>query len=181
MRHIAAGEFAKRPATERLFFCGELPCCSAVAGWHRGEHFREWDGTEPGGVIGYAIWDDQHAVVEESPTCINAVGHIAFPFVLVRLEQGLAKAADHLSGIVAIQQKRADAVLPHGADTMAEHQPASVGLDRGPAIPKLDQFPRKRRLEEHLALIPEVDVGGEHHVDILLVLASQPYLPPPHF
>src|SRR5260370_27822006 len=169
MRHIAAGEFAKRPATERLFFCGELPCCSAVAGLHRGEHFMEWDGSEPGGVIGYAIWDDQHAVVEESPTCINDAGHIALPFVLLRLEQGLAKAADHLSGIVAIQQKRADAVLPQGADTMAEHQPASVGLDPGPAIPKLDQFPRKRRLEEHLDFLPEVDVVYEHGGDNLVV------------
>jgi hypothetical protein len=44
-----------------------------------------------------------------------------------------------------------------GADTVAEDQPARFGLNRGPAVPKLDQFPREHRLKEHLAFIPEVD------------------------
>ena len=78
-----------------------------------------------------------------------------------------------MRGIVAIEQERADAVLSHGADTVAEDQPAGIGLDGGSAVPKLDQFPGERRFEEHLALIPEVDVVGKHQVDVLVVLAGE--------
>ena len=111
--------------------------------------------------------------MEQRAASIDDVGHIAFPFVLVRLEQGLAKTADHLAGIVAIQQKRANAVFAHRADTVAEHQPARIGFNGGSTVSKLDQFPRKRRFEKHLAFIPEVDVVGKHEVDVLVVLAGE--------
>ena len=64
-------------------------------------------------------------------------------------------------------------VLPHRADAMAEHQPAGIGFDRRSAIADLNQFPREGRLEEQAAFIPEVDVVGEHQVDVLVVLAGE--------
>ena len=64
-------------------------------------------------------------------------------------------------------------VLSHRADTVAEDQPSGIGLDRRSAVPDLDQFPRKSGLEEHLALIPEMDVVGKHQVDVLVVLAGE--------
>src|SRR6266849_754053 len=53
---------------------------------HGSQHLIEWDGRESGGVIGHTIRNDQFAVVEESAARINDVGHVAFPFVLVRFE-----------------------------------------------------------------------------------------------
>src|SRR6266849_2053389 len=140
---------------------------------HASQNLIEWNGSEARGVIGQAIRDDQLALVEESAASINDVGKISFPFVLIRLEQGLAKTADNLAGIIAIQQKRANAVLSHWADAMAEHQPACIGFNGGSTVPNLDQFPRKRRFKDHPALIPEVDVVGKHEVDVLIVLAGE--------
>ena len=113
---------------------------------HGSQHLIERDGSETGGVIGQTIRDDQLAVVDESAAGINDVGHVTFAFVLVGLEQGFAKAADHFAGIVAIQQKRSDAVLSHRADTMAQHQPAGIGLNGRSAVPELDQFPRENQV-----------------------------------
>src|SRR5208283_4692351 len=47
------------------------------------------------------------------------------------------------------------------------------GLDRRSAVSELNQFPGKGWLEEHAAFIPEVDVVGEHQVDILVILAGE--------
>ena len=99
-------------------------------------------------MIGQAIGDDQLALMNQSAAGINDIGHVAFALVLIRLQQRLAKAADHLAGIVAIQQKRADAVLAHGADAMAEHQPAGIGFNRRSAIAELNQLPRESGLEQ---------------------------------
>ncbi len=91
--------------------------------------------------------------MEQSAASINNVGHISFPFVLIGLEQGLAEPADDLAGIIAIQQKRANAVLAHRADAVAEHQPAGFGLNGRSAIAELDQFPRESRFNEQLAFV----------------------------
>ena len=110
---------------------------------HGSQHFIEGNRSETGGVIGHAIGNDQFAVVEESATGINDVRHVAFTLPLVRFEQGFAEAADHFAGIIVIEEERADAVRSQGADTVAEDQPARFGLNGGPAVPKLDQFPRE--------------------------------------
>ncbi len=55
----------------------------------------------------------------------------------------------------------------------AQHQPARLSLDRRPAVSDLNQFPRKHRLEKNLRLIPEVNIVGEHKVDVLRVLPGQ--------
>src|SRR6516162_7312683 len=83
------------------------------------------------------------------------------------------EAADYLAGIIAIQQKSANAVSSQGADTVAEHQPACVGRNGRSAVAKLDQLPRESRLEQDFALIPEVDVVGEHEINALVVLARE--------
>src|SRR5216683_2553919 len=72
---------------------------------HSSQHLIKWDGSETGGVIGQTIGNDQLAVVEESATRINDVGHVAFPFALVGFEQGFTEAADHFSKIIAIEEE----------------------------------------------------------------------------
>ena len=72
---------------------------------HSSQHLIKWDGSETGGVIGQTIGNDQLAVVEESATRINDVGHVAFPFALVGFEQGFAEAANHFSKIIAIEEE----------------------------------------------------------------------------
>src|SRR6478752_10360301 len=94
------------------------------------------------------------------PTAINHIGGRSLRAHSRRLEQGLAKTADHLSRIIAIKEECSDAVLSHRTDAMAEDQPSGIGFYRSPAVPDLDQFPRKSRCQEHLPLIPEVDIIG---------------------
>ena len=86
------------PATGQPLFCEKLPQCSLVVGLNGSQNLIESDGSETLGVIGQAIRDDQLALVEESAASINDVGHISFPFVLINLEQGLAKTAENLAG-----------------------------------------------------------------------------------
>jgi len=140
---------------------------------HGRQYFLKWHGSETGGVIGQTKGDDQFALVEESATCINGVRYVAFTLVLVGFEQGFAEATDHFGRIIAIEQERADAVLSQGADTVAKNQPACVGLNGGPAVAKLDKFPREYRFEERLTLIPAVDAVGKHKVDVLVVLSRE--------
>src|SRR6185503_19761906 len=108
--------------------------------------------------------------MDESATGIDDGGHVTFTLVLVRLEQGLAKAADHFDGIIEIEKKGTDAVLSQGANTVTEDQPASIGLDGGAAVSYLDQLPRESWFKEDLVFITEMDVVGEHEVDVLIVL-----------
>jgi len=121
---------------------------------------RQPDSCETGGVIGQTIGNDQFAVVEQSAACVNDVRYIAFTLVLVWLEQGFPQAADDLGRVIAIEQESADAVLSQRADTVTENQPSGSGLDRRSTVTQLDQFPRKGRFKEQLALIPEVNVVG---------------------
>src|SRR6202042_2446403 len=81
--------------------------------------------------------------------------------------------ADYFARIIAIQQERTNAILAHRANSVTEYQPAGIGFDRRSTVPKLDQFPRKRRIEERLALIPEVDIIGEHEIDVLVILPRE--------
>ena len=45
---------------------------------HGGQYFLKRHGSETGGVIGQTKGDDQFALVEESATCINDIGHVTF-------------------------------------------------------------------------------------------------------
>src|ERR1700680_2862251 len=101
MPHIAAGEFSRQLATRPPLFCSEWSPCSALVRIHGSENLIQLDGGETRGVVGQAIRDDQLALVEERAARVNDVRHITFSFVLVGLEQGLAKTADNLAGIVA--------------------------------------------------------------------------------
>ena len=153
-----------------------MGCCYVVGRHvltHGSQHFVQRDSRETGGVIGQAIGNDQFTFVDESSTGINDVGYVAFPLVLVWCEQGFAKATDYLDRIIEIEKERTDAVLSQGADTVAEDQPAGIGLDGGPAISYLDQLPRESWFKEDLVFIPEVDVVGKHEVDVLVVLAGE--------
>src|SRR5580698_1174778 len=100
MRRSAAEGFATPPATESLRACLSL---RLHGGLHGRQHLTERYSRETRGVVSQTVRDNQFALVEQSAASVNNVGHVAFPFVLVGLEQRLAKAADHFAGIVAIQ------------------------------------------------------------------------------
>src|SRR5437016_2064047 len=124
-------------------------------------------------MIGHSIRDDQFIVVDERATGINNIRYVAFAFAFVRFDQGFPQSSDNFARIIAIQQQRADAVLAHGANSVAHDQPASAGLNGGPAVAKLNQFPWENRFKDQFAFIPEVDVIGKHDVDVLVVLAGE--------
>src|SRR6516164_3777865 len=140
---------------------------------HGRQDLSERDGSETSSVIGHSIRNDQFIVVDESATGINNIRHVTFAFALVGFDQGFPQSSDNLARIVAIKQERADAVLAHRANPVAQDQPAGVGLHGGPAVPKLNQFPRENRFKDQFAFIPEVDVVGKHDVDVLVVLAGE--------
>src|ERR1035438_5789367 len=158
-----------------------MPPCSI----HRAQQVSQRDGCEPRGLIGQSIRNNQFAVVQQGAASIDDIGHVAFTLVLIRLEQWLAKPSNHFTWIIAIQQERTNAILSHRANAVAEYQPAGIRFDRRSAVPELNQFPRKLRLEQRRAPIPEVDVVGEHKVDIFVILPRKHgvisfYLPREH-
>lgn len=56
-----------------------------MASTHGCQYSVERCGSEAGGMICQAVWDDQVAFVEESTTGINNVRHIAFALILIGL------------------------------------------------------------------------------------------------
>src|ERR1035438_7752967 len=140
---------------------------------HSGQHFIELDRGKTGGIIGHSVRDEQFAVVEQRTARIGNVWHISFPFAQDWFQQGFTQAANHFGRIVKIEQESADRVFSHRADAVAQHQPASLRLNRRPAVPNLNHFPRECRLQKDFRLIPEMDIVGEHEVDVLRVLPGQ--------
>src|SRR5271166_3668898 len=125
---------------------------------HGGQNFGERNGSETRGVIRQTVRNDQFIPMHQRAAGVDDVRHISFALILVRLEQGLWQTANHFAGIVAIEQERADRVLPHRPDAVAEHQPAGICFNRRSAVAQLDQFPGKHGLEQHFVLIPKVHV-----------------------
>src|SRR5260370_8181766 len=141
---------------------------------HGDQDLSERDGSETSSVIGHSIRDDQFIVVDESATGVNNIRDVTFAFALVGFDQGFPQSSDNFARIVAIKQERADAVLAHGANSVAQDQPADVGLNGGPAVPKLDQFPRENSIKDQFAFIPEWNVVGKHDVNLLFIQAGNP-------
>jgi hypothetical protein len=51
-------------------------------------------------------------------------------------------------------------------------QPASGSIGE-PQLPKLDELPGKRRLQNELHGMPEMEMIGEHHLDVLRILPAK--------
>jgi hypothetical protein len=62
-------------------------------------------------------------------------------------------------------------LFAHRPNAVTEDQPAGLGFNRGAAIPYLDEFPGEGRLEKDFLGIPEVDMVGEHEIDVLVIRA----------
>ena len=60
---------------------------------HGSQHLIQWNGGETGGVIGQTVGNDQLAVMEESATCINDIGHVALTLALAGSVVLLVEAA----------------------------------------------------------------------------------------
>src|ERR1700737_5620467 len=176
MRHIAAEEFSRPPATGWPRVCPEFSFRL-----HGCQNVSERDGCETRSVIGEAVRGYQLTVVDESAARIDNVRYVTPTLIFIGFQQRLAKTPDDLAGIVSIEQKRTDAILSHRAYAMAQNQPSGIGLDGRSTVPELDQFPGKSRFEEHLALVPEVDVVGKHQVYVLVVLARKHGIEPVDF
>src|SRR3546814_6964775 len=101
-----------------------------------------------------AVRDKDIVTLEQRAAAIDDVGDIAFAILIGGGEDRLAGAADHLRGIVLVEQHRADRIFAHRADAVGEQQPALVKLDWRPAIADLDEFPRIFGLEQQRAFIP---------------------------
>src|SRR6266849_4824079 len=119
MHRNAGEEFATPPATGLPRVCLEFSF-----GLHSRQNLSEWNGCETRSVVGQAIGNDQHAMVDQSAARIDNVRYVAFTLILIGLQQGLSESPDHLGRILAIEKKRTDAVLSHRPDAVAKHQPS---------------------------------------------------------
>ena len=112
--------------------------------FHRGQELVEREGSEGGGGVAHRVRDDQFPAMQEAAAGVNDIRHIAFALGFVGLSNGSRRRPMTCVGIFQIEQKRADAILAHGAHAVAEHEPARFRFDRRTAIAHLDEFPRMR-------------------------------------
>src|SRR3546814_2710863 len=96
-------------------------------------------------AVGDAVRDKDIVTLEQRAAAIDDVGDIAFAILIGGGEDRLAGAADHLRGIVLVEQHRADRIFAHRADAVGEQQPALVKLAWRPA-----------RSEEHTSELPSL-------------------------
>jgi len=96
--------------------------------------------------------------VDEGAAGIDHVGDVTAALVGGGDDQRVFEPADQLCGVVAVQQRRADAVAAHRADAVGQQEPAGVGLDGRAAIADLHELPWELRLLDHLGLVPDQDV-----------------------
>src|SRR5580658_1059041 len=108
--------------------------------------------------------------MHEAAARIHDIGHVAVTLVCIWLDQWFWQPADYLRRVVTIEQEGADAVFSHQPHAVADYQPAGLGFDRRPTIAQLDELPGKLRLQNKLHGVPEMEIVGEHHVDVLRVL-----------
>lgn len=87
--------------------------------FHRREDFTERHSGEGGGVVGHGVGNDELALMDEAAAGVNDIGNVAFAFLFVRLDKRFAGAAKNPGGVIAIEEKSADAVFAHGADAVA--------------------------------------------------------------
>src|SRR5438067_12898424 len=112
-------------------------------------------------MVGESIGNDQFTVVNNSAARIDNVRHVTFTFVLIGYQQRLAQPTDYSPWVVTIQKESADAVGAQGTNTVTENQPPGIGFNGRATVPNLDELPRESRLQQFLALMPEVDIIRE--------------------
>ena len=111
--------------------------------------------------------------MDEGAAGVDDVGHVAFAFVGGGSEERFFEAADDTRGVVAVEEDGTDAVFAHGADAVGQDEPTGFGFDGRTAIAHLDEFPGLRWTDDDFRFIPEVQVVGEHEVDVLAVLPAE--------
>ena len=94
--------------------------CAGKEGCHR-KHFIQSHRGESRCVIGHGVRDDELALMDEATAGIDDIGDVAFALVLVGLDDRFAGAGE-LRRIIAVEQKRADAVFAHGTHAVADDQ-----------------------------------------------------------
>ena len=85
---------------------------------------------------------------------VDDVGDVAVAVVILGGEDRVARAAEYLRRVVAVEQHRADRILAHRPDAVGQHQPAFVEQDRCAAIADLDELPRIFGAHQQLAAVP---------------------------
>ena len=122
-------------------------------------------------MIGQAIGNDQIAIVEQRAAGVHHVWDIAFALGFIRGEKRFAQATEDARGLLQVEQERPEAILPHGADAVTQHQPAGFRFNRRTAVANLEKFPRLRGFEQHSRGLPEMNILRQHQQDVLVILA----------
>ena len=124
-------------------------------------------------MIGRSVRDDQVAAVQKTSARVNNVRDVALPLVFIGFDKGFPHSADDLGGIITIEQEGANGILPHRAHSVTEHEPAGFSFNRRTAVSHLDEFPGESWPQNQFLGSPEVQMVGEHQVDVLVVLPAQ--------
>jgi hypothetical protein len=97
---------------------------------------------EAGGRIAHRVRDDDFASVQQAAAGINNIRDVTFALRFIRTQQRFAQTFDDAHWVVQVEQERAEAIPPHCADAVAQHQPARFGFNRRIAVAQLEKFPR---------------------------------------
>src|SRR5262245_58040887 len=108
---------------------------------HRVQHIIQRDGGEGAGVVRHRVGDDQLAAMDCGTATIDDVRYIPLALVSVRLQQRRLQSSDYARWVVAVEQERAEGILPHRPDTVRQHQPPGLCLDWRAAVAQLDELP----------------------------------------
>src|SRR5690348_1437134 len=96
--------------------------------------------------------------MQETAAGVNDVGDIAFAFVFIWRDQRFAHPANHFGGVLAVEQKRPNAIFPHGPDAVTEHEPTRLGFDWRTAVAELNKLPGELGLQKQLRCAPEMQM-----------------------
>jgi hypothetical protein len=111
--------------------------------------------------------------VQEGPARVHDVRDITVLLIPAGRQQRRPRVAQDARRVIEVEQERADGVDPHRTDAVGEHQPALIGLDRRPAVPDLEHFPRLGRCPQEYRLVPHVTVRRAGQAGALAVGAAQ--------
>src|SRR5918996_2061145 len=103
----------------------------------------------------------QPAVMNQGATAVDHIRDVTVALVIERLEERLTEAPDYPPRILAIKQCGADAIVAHGADTVGQDEPASLGFQGRAAITDLNILPGCLGLQQNLIVVPVMEVVRE--------------------
>jgi hypothetical protein len=123
---ISTMQHSRDLATRRTDARVARPVLSGQAG----EQLVERDRDDARADVGVPVGQHEVVGVNHAAARVHDVGHVSLALVDVGAQQRLVEVADDLTRLVEVEEKCAQCVAPHWPDTVGDHEPTCVGLER---------------------------------------------------